>query len=683
MINRDVRAQKLGVALGEGDLQAQLRALGLSVTLTAEDFQAALAAGEREQWVVPTPIADAMRGILERESQTDGVFAKIVSAPNALWKRWTLFAPQNVVRYTYGNLVADLEKLFSADPRVFGQLLPAYREVREFFAGGKPSPDLRAAFERGVIDSVTADEVTTMTGELGDRFEAFLTRKEKLWQALAWVGRAGVALNRYREATFRYAKFKADMARMRAGTEPVYAGAFARDVRAIEEATPEATMHAQAAEISRRTFGDYDDISVSGAGLRKYLIPFYSWMEINFRYHANLFRNLGDMTLGAGAAQVARQTLTAASRVLVARSVSGVLLRLALPYVAVALWNNTGDREELEKTLSEEDRRRFHIIIGKDAQGRTIVVYAPTALSDVMKWFGGNDFMRLAGEYARGEITLPQLAHEWASNAPKDAANNVAQSVGPAYKAAVAALFKRSFFPDVFKPRTIADDDLGWAVLGNMVDGTTADVLRRAVDKDFYSSKDFETWAQQAILQARRRDPEQWGYYATLDKVAEYQAAHGGSVDFGTNNRADAALLRSFRQAIRAADVPAAVTFYQRLLETGYTAERFAASVRATDPLGTLKKEHRKEFVGGLSEAEQLNLRNAYQYSERLKVFANREGQLFPRDRATPGYKAEFAARGGRPDVLAGVMERFAAESETEVEQRADRLLRESLRPRR
>ena len=67
---------------------------------------------------------------------------------------------------------------------------------------------------------------------------------------------------------------------------------------------PEATHYARAAEISRKTFGDYADISVSGDGLRKYFIPFYSWMEVNFRYHANLFRNLGDMGAGAGAAQL-------------------------------------------------------------------------------------------------------------------------------------------------------------------------------------------------------------------------------------------------------------------------------------------------------------------------------------------------------------------------------------------
>jgi hypothetical protein len=681
IINRQVLAERLGVELGEGDLQAQLRELGLSVTLTAEDFQAALAAGERQQWVVPKPVADALRGIMARDSRTDGMVHKIVSgALVGLWKRWMLFAPHTTIRYNYGNLVSDLEKLFSVDPGVFRQLRPAFREVRAFYQGAEPSEDLREAFRRGVIDGVTAGEVTDLAAHQLDRFEAFLSSREQftamMKRRLGW----GVTVSRVREAAFRYAKFRADLERMRAGAEPIYAGAYNRDVRAIEEDTPEATQYARAAEIARKTFGDYGDISVSGDALRKYLIPFYSWTEVNFRYHVNLFRNLGDMKAGAGMAQLARQSATAASRVLVARSVTGVLLRLALPYVAVAMWNNSGDREELEKTLSDEDRRRFHIILGKDEQGKTMVSYAPTALSDFMRWFGGNDFARLAGEYLRGEINLAQLAHEWISNAPKDVANNVVQGIGPVFKAGWTGIFRKATFPDVFDQRSIPNHDVVWAVLGNMVDGYSADLARGLIDKDFFSPRTQKEWMQQLLLQVRRRDPEQWGYYATMDRVDAYQKTHGGSVDFGVNNRVDAQILTSFRRAIRAGDVPAALSFYQKLLDSGYTAERFAASVRASEPLGTLKKEYRKDFVGSLSPAERLDLSNAFKYAQRMQAFRRRERSLFPTEKATPGYRARFAQQGGRPEVFAGIMEKFAAEPDEQQELRAEQLLRQSLR---
>lgn len=682
IINRQVLADRLGVALGEGDLQQQLRELGLSVTLTAEDFQAALAAGEKQQWVVPKPIAEAMRGIIARDTRTVGVAHAVISAPNSLWKRWTLFAPHTTIRYNYGNLVSDLEKLFSADPAVFRQLRPAFAEVRAFYSGAEPGEDLREAFRRGVIDGVTAGEVTDLAAQQLDRFDAFLSSPEKFMgmmkRGLGW----GVTVSRVREAAFRYAKFKADLERMRAGRDPVFAGAFNRDVRAIEEPTPEATRYAQAAEIARKTFGDYSDISVSGDALRKYLIPFYSWTEVNFRYHVNLFRNLGDMTAGAGAAQIARQGAAAASRVLIARSVTGVLLRLALPYVAVAMWNSTGDREELEKTLSDEDRRRFHIIVGKDEQGRTRVIYAPTALTDFMRWFGGNQFAMLAGKYGRGEINLPQLVHEWVTTVPPDVFNNAVQGVGPVFKMVWTALARKNPFPDVLNQRSVPDHDLAAAVLGNMVDGYSADLLRTLLDKDYYTSRTQGDWARQLVLQTRLRDPEQWGYYATMDRVAAYQAAHGGTVDFGVNNRADAQILSSFRRAIRAGDVKASLAFYQKLLAAGYTAERFAASVRNADPLATLKKEYRSEFVNGLAPAERFDLSNAYKYAARLKAFQRRERTLFPSDHATPGYRQRFAEQGGRPDVFAGIMADFANEPDEALNLKAETLLKQSLRKR-
>ena len=125
------------------------------------------------------------------------------------------------------------------------------------------------------------------------------------------------------------------------------------------------------------------------------------------------------------------------------------------------------------------------------------------------------------------------------------------------------ATTRKQPFPDILNQRSIADYDLRWAVLGGTTDGLTADALRRLLDDNYYSGKSWGDWAQQNILQARRRDPEQWGFYATMDRVAAYQKAHGGTVDLGVNNKADAEMLGSFRRAIRAGDVPAALNFYQ------------------------------------------------------------------------------------------------------------------------
>lgn len=675
-INRRVLAERLGVELGDGDLQARLRELGLNVTITAEDVRQAMMAGEKTVWVLPREVAAALDGIMERETHSRDQLRSALALPQTAWKWWKLFSPTSVIRYNYGNMVSDVEKLFSADPRVFRYLLPAYREVKDFVQGGEGTADLREAFKRGVLQSPTAAE----TGDLvrADRFEVFLSSAEKLRNTLARGVQWGQYVSSLRESAFRYAKFKVDLERLRSGEKPVYAGAFSRDVEAI---TGDDATFAKAAKIARETFVDYDAISVSGDSLRRYWVPFYSWMEGNFRYHANLFHNLADMSVGAGMAQLARGGLVAASKVVLPRSVTGVLLRLALPYVAVAMWNSSGDRDEIEKDLSEEDRRRFHIILGRDEKGKALVVYAPTALSDVAEWFGGNEFARLATEYFAGRITFDQLTREWLANTPKQTLNKAAQSTNPFFKTLLEFVSRKGYFPDVTEARSIPDYDMTWHVLGNMTDHATADLIRRAVDSENYSSKSVGEWAQQLIFQARRRDPEQWGYYSTLDRVAEWKLAHGGGYEPGADNREEAKLLRSFRRAIRSADVPAATEFYHRLLKSGYTAERFAASVRSGDPLQTLKREQRQEFYNSLNDADRHNLKNAYRYWQRLEVFRNREARLFASEKASAGYKQRFADA-PRDDVFAGLMFDAATRPDEDEELRAEALMKSALRPR-
>jgi hypothetical protein len=681
VINRQVLADRLGVELGEGDLQAQLRELGLNVTITAEDVRQAMAAGEKQVWVLPRPVAAALEGIVERETKSNDQMRRVLALPQTAWKWWKLFAPTSVIRYTYGNVVADMEKLFSVDPRVFTYLLPAYREVKAFNRGGTPSEDLREAFRRGVLQTPTEGEAGDIVK--ADRFEAFLSSREKLLGNIMRGVQWGAHVNGLREGAFRYAKFKADMDRLRRGERPVYAGAYHRDVDAITDSKPGANdaNFAKAAEIARKTFVDYEAISVSGDHLRRYWVPFYSWAEGNFRYHANLFRNLGDMSAGAATALLARGSLAAASKAVVPRSVTGVLIRLALPYVAVGLWNSSGDRGEIEKDLSEEDRRRFHVILGRDENGKAIVVYAPTALSDVMEWFGGNEFARLAMEYHTGRITFPHLVHEWVANVPKQTANKALQGINPFFKTAVEVLSRKGYFPDFTDARTIPDYDMKWHVLGNMTDQFTADAIQRVADENHYSPRTWGEQLQQIVLQARRRDPEQWGYYATLDRVDAWKVAHGGGYEPGADNREEAQLLRSFRRAIRSADVPAAVEFYHRLLKAGYTAERFAASVRASDPLQTLKREERRAFYDSLSPAEQHDVENAYRYAQRMEAFKNKERRLFPSQKASAAYKERFADN-PRDDLFAGIMLEAAGRSDDAEEMRAEKLLQRALRPR-
>lgn len=686
LIDHNRLAHRLGLDLADGDLQEQLRKLGLAVSITVDDIKEALIAGDGVQWIVPEPVAKALQGITDRQNRNAAVFERLSAPSLSAWKRYTLYAPQNVFRYTYGNVVSDLEKLFSVDPKVFSYLPQAWREVRAFRAGGEPSADLRAAWEEGVLTTVTAGEANRLAQEKAqaqmNHFEMFLTSPQALLAHLRRKASYGVEVNEVREAAFRYAKFKADIDRMRSGRKPVYAGAYWKDIEAISEDTQELTMAAKAAEIAKATFVDYQNISVNGDWLRRHLVPFYSWIEGNFRYHANLFRNLGDMSVGAGAAQVARGTAAAVSRVLVARSVAGVLLRLYLPYIAIQAWNNSGDREEIEKEIGDDARRRLHLVIGRDERGRPKFVYLPTAFGDFAKWFGGQRFAALADDYIEGKIDFPHFAWEFLVGAGKDNVNNLVGGFRPELKAGAVALFRQRLGPDFFDRRTVPDYEFWPELLGSMVDPVAGEMIARMLNgPEYYPRRKMGELMSQAILQIRRRDPEAVGYYALMDRIDAYGVQNPGAVTSFSGSSDDplAALKASFRRALRAADVPGALTIYQQLLDAGYTAEKFRAMVDGS-PLDSVKKEHRQPFLDNLSEAERRDVNLAFRYHQRLQAFRRRERQIFPSERASASYRQQFAAQGGRPDVFAGIM--LDADEKTDEEEILDaaRLLRQSLR---
>jgi hypothetical protein len=131
----------------------------------------------------------------------------------------------------------------------------------------------------------------------------------------------------------------------------------------------------------------------------------------------------------------------------------------------------------------------------------------------------------------------------------------------------------------------------------------------------------------------RRRDPEQWAYYYIRDKATQWkQARTGVSREQGSYDSPDAEALRNFRRAIYAGDVDAAKRLYIRLLDYGYTAQRFEQGIKASEPLGELsaKDGSRKAFVDGLSPYDRRMLEKAHAYEARLSAHKVDARRLFP-----------------------------------------------------
>lgn len=699
IISPDAIMEKLGKDFTTSkDWQEKLAKMGIKITPEMVKEILTLSA-DKERFLVPRQIKEAVQGVLKRDQQAQdvGPLEHVVGPALTLWKQTILNAPWNLVRYQYGNVVGDLEKILTRDTRMVRYMSQALREVREYYKTNTPGNDkLREALKRGVLQSVSKSELQGGPGLLswfkrtenvkdwGDlpemkQFQQFASTKtlprlfammrEKKLNPFWW----SQDLSEVREATFRYAKYLADLDRIQKGEEPNYAGALRSEVRRL------ADPYDKAAKIARDTFVDYDMISPNGDGLRRHLIPFYSWMEGNFRYHINMFRNMGDM---AREGEFFRGMKTGLP---LATGAVGLLARLAIPWVAIQLWNNRDeDARKMEADLSAADRRKFHITLGRDSEtGEVKVVYANTALADFVDWFSGQQAAGRLIDMMAGRSTFQQAIADFHTEAAKGVANKVVQGIGPAIKIPLTAVLSRNTFPDAFDSRPIPAYEWRHAVMSQF-DGTVANVIEGIVNKDFYAPKDFAGWAEQAILQVRRRDPAQWAYFGVKSDVDDWMDAKGLASEAGVDSRMDAQVKANFRRAIYRGDIAGATQWYSRLLDLGYTSERFNAMVSHQDPLGSLSKKFRQEYVSGLTDFQQEQLLKAYEYTARLREPSGDAQRalgrrLFPSEKASPESRERFMNDPRHEFILEQELEKRATISDETLDAAAKRLMKQSL----
>lgn len=681
VIDRDKLSRALGRVIGSGPLAEELAKLRTQgITIRPEWLKEQLVKVESEDWIIPEKAADALRGIMKREEakRYENPIARAMQTVNGAWKKHVLgmgipgVSTPFYIRYEYGNTTADVMKLFAADPAVLLRLPEAYREVKDFIAGApdeQVSPEVRRAFRLGVFETPTVSEV----GELHELpgAEMFRTDRQKAARKiLGWMGKDWSKYTKYKEATLRYAKYKADLERLDNGARPVIAGAYWKDIANVGESYPGAgDKNARiAAAISLATLNDIHSISVSGQHLRKTLIPFYSFLENNFRFMRNFFLNGVDAVRGKNPYMDGRAAVGAGAR-------------LVAPFFAAALYNAMvgGDDE-----LSDEDRRRLHINLGRDARGRMRVLYVNNDFADVMRWFAGPRAAASLLDVVKGKTDFGTAAADFGKNFWKDPVN-AAAGIGPIPRIALD-LIGKSAFPDVTELKSIPAYDIKWAVLNDAVGMLPADLARRALDKDYYSPRDSMDWLTQLVGQVRRRDPEQWAYYDLRDKAENFaEERTGRRRDPGSVDAPDAVALRNFRSAIYRGDMDAAVRLYSSLLGYGYTADRLRSSIAAQDPLAGLSKADgsRAAFIASLDEQGRRQLARAFTYYERMAALKNSERILFPskghNDAATE-IRLDAFRKNPRTEELRAILEREAAQSDADKETESRFLERMSLR---
>ena len=354
----------------------------------------------------------------------------------------------------------------------------------------------------------------------------------------------------------------------------------------------------RAAYISRESLGDYSAISVLGQKLRKWVIPFWSWQEINAKRYYRIGSNIVATRKGFGRAA----SLAALGAKVGTRAALWLTWRMMVYSVGTWMWNNLLF-PDLEEELRDEDRRRLHLILGKSDDGEIKMLRMPGALSDLMGWFGLDDVLAALSHISKGRGTWRDVALA-VVQAP---ISRLVNGLTPTFKVPGESLAGRSFFPDVFNPRLIRD---GWRHLFRAVQleflydwylGRPSPGAGHVLMTTFVDARHTGYSAYAKI----RGEAYQWLRAVEGKEGAPLYASRRGNAYF------------YYRMALKFKDTEAAVKYLRevnRLMPGKNSKERknlIAAMIKRAHPLGMLTIRERGKFLKTLTPEEERSLERA------------------------------------------------------------------------
>lgn len=542
--------------------------------------------GDKFQMVIPEELAATLNSFRDQHAET--LVEATLEVPMRWWKRWVLINPRRVIKYNINNFSGDLDAVIAGNPRAIKKMPQAIKELWQVMIKGQaPSDRYREAVERGVFDSgLSVQEIPDIN--LLSEFEHLIDKPSPLKRpdrlALGGLMKVWRALQKYtqfRENWLRYAAYLDYVERLEAGESMESIGYGAANPEMVDAVT---NKKDRAALLARELVGDYGAVSHWGQHIRRKLIPFWSWMEINTKRYWRLMSNAYGQGVGRGLATTG--WIGAAVGV---RTTAWLGLRMVAMYTVVQLWNNLvfGDDED---ELDPEERARLHLLLGRDDDGKIRMLRFQGAFSDALSWFGFEDVVDAASEIEKGRGDFGDVITAiW--HAP---VNKIASGLTPVLKLPIETATGQSFWPDVFKPMPIRD---GW----------------RHVAKSFAMEHEYDAALgkptrgyahslEEAVV--NRKDAGENAYNRIKGMTYDWlrkQKGQEGSSSFSTPR---SKALYEWRLAKRYGDEEAARAARQKLRDLGVTPSDLEASIKRAHPLGALTIKDRAAFLRTLSDKE-------------------------------------------------------------------------------
>lgn len=572
---------------------------GYLPSMPMSDLQPALAKGQRRpEWVLPKGVAKLMDDFHTRID--DLPHANLYSNAQAQWKQWMLINPKNYLSYNLRNFISDLDAAM-AYPGMIGELPQAIKDIYGY-SRSKNHPaaaEIEQAVADGVMDSGQTFAEIPDIGKLGF-FKVFAdSDPNALTRSMTWVWDRMKNSTNARENWIRLAAYRHLKKKIEAG-ETVYGASTPGQVEAL-------TPGRQAAKVARELVGDYGGISEAGRAIRKHMIPFYSWLEINAPRYVRLIKNIP--------AEAKANSKSAGPRLAGRVAFNGVKLgaQLAAMTAGINVWNHVMF-PDLEEDLKKTDiGKRPHLIVGRNPDGSARVFQADTALRDAMDWLNLGDAVSDVYQLRTGQATVTDKLAE-AVKAPVD---RVVTGLGP-FKTAGELITGRSTFPTIFEKgdsfnlqtRPIRDrvEHLAQAFA---VKGIYQKVMGRPAPPASGPVGQLSDW-----FLTMRVDPKESIFWHMKSKVQEYKKKIGKASP-GSDPTEKSNTLFYYKQALRWNNPMAAERYLKQYKEEfGGTNAGLRASLKKSHPLGSLARKDWDDFEKTLTPEEKEMLQIAVEYFE-------------------------------------------------------------------
>lgn len=568
-----------------------------------------LAIGQNlKEYVIPEGIAKTLDNVYNSTVKDENAVSKIVSVPLKYWKGWVLTGnPRQVIKYNIRNITGDLDGLIASGG--FGSINPKYvsRATKELYDAMKYmnfTPDLLEWRDKGGFQSLLyANEIAEVNDlQIFRKYnkEAKASVLSKIIPIPNTYFEFTRNLTDYREGLMRYASYLyfKDQIKANGGKPKSYGASNPKIIDGLK------SIEDKAYQLSKDALGAYDEITEFGQAMRKYLIPFYSWNEVNFKRYKRIVENaVNDIKLQQTAGEKVKKSLGLSGYISAKTmlQLGKIAIRIGAMSAVLLAWNNLVMHDE-EEELPENIRSSPHITLGRNDKGEVIYFSRLGALNDLLEWFGLDTLAQDVKDLKLGRKTI----REQVSDMVISPINKLVSGLTPFLKNPAEILAGQSYYPDIREPRRIRDKEE--YIASSLGVGEEYKRLKGLPVNESY----LESWYKAFIYKS---EPEKTAYYRMLDLKAKFQEkVLKQAPSYGYSDSEKSKDLYYFKLSLKYGDKKAAEKYLKKYFEDGGTTKGLATSLNTMSPIYGLDDEELKLFISWLTPEEQKDLKKALKF---------------------------------------------------------------------